>query len=118
MQQFQKSCLYATETIFNFSSNRSLSWLSLFPSDDDGTPSVQAAVWAPAGRSLAVVHGNDVFYVPDVDRTRDVDAVGDGGVVRRITNTGKEGIVFNGVADWLYEGGKGCVIVYCINIFY
>ena len=104
------SIQYVGEPIgLTFINRRSLYWLSLFPTDDDGTRSIQAAVWSPVGHALALVHGNDVYYVDDVDEIRDLDAVGDPGVVRRLTTSGVDGVVFNGVADWLYEG-EICVL--------
>ena len=56
---------------------------------------MQLASWSPDGRSLVLVHDNDLFYVKDVRRpTR----------VQRLTSTGRSEVVYNGVADWLYEG--------------
>jgi len=60
------------------------------------TPDVQLAVWSPKGHSLAVVYRNDLYYVADVDKQ------GDKAV--KLTHDGREGVVFNGIPDWLYEG--------------
>lgn len=36
---------------------------------------------------------NNIYYQPDVKSSS-----------LRLTSSGKEGIIFNGIADWLYEG--------------
>lgn len=36
---------------------------------------------------------NNIYYQPDIKSSS-----------LRLTSSGKEGIVFNGIADWLYEG--------------
>lgn len=42
---------------------------------------------------MAFVYDNDIYYKPKVEKD----------LVCRITNTGRRGVVFNGVPDWLYE---------------
>jgi hypothetical protein len=44
---------------------------------------------------VVLVRGNDLFYSPPP---------ASGGPIRQITRTGVPGLVFNGVADWLYKG--------------
>ena len=53
------------------------------------------ASWSPLGHALAVVVDNDLYYLRDVSAR---------GQVERITNSGQAGLIFNGIADWLYEG--------------
>lgn len=36
---------------------------------------------------------NNIYYQPDIKSSS-----------LRLTSSGKEGIIFNGIADWLYEG--------------
>ncbi|XP_076368716.1 A-type potassium channel modulatory protein DPP6-like isoform X2 [Tachypleus tridentatus] len=50
------------------------------------------AGWGPANNQLVFVKNNDIYYVPNV-----------GADWIRITNDGKEGEIYNGIADWVYE---------------
>lgn len=59
-------------------------------------PLLQWATWGPTGNSLVFVYDNDIFFKSDVKSNR----------TSRITKTGKPGLVYNGVPDWLYEGKK------------
>ena len=61
----------------------------------DAADYIQMAEWSPLGHSLAIVVENDLYYQEDASAK---------GQAKRITNTGKQGLVFNGIADWLYEG--------------
>ena len=45
------------------------------------------------GHALAVVKDNDLYYLEDISA-----------LPERLTNSGLEGLIFNGIADWLYEG--------------
>ena len=56
-------------------------------------PRLQLALWTPKGSSLVYVFENDIYYLPKVTG----DAI-------RLTYTGSEHTVFNGVPDWVYEG--------------
>jgi hypothetical protein len=60
----------------------------------DSHPLLQHVVWAPRGNALAFVYRNDIYYKTSALTSH----------VYRITNTGRPGVVFNGVPDWLYEG--------------
>ena len=51
--------------------------------------------WSPVDHSLAVVVANDLYFMKDALT---------GGKAKRLTESGKDGLVFNGIADWLYEG--------------
>ena len=51
------------------------------------------ARWSPSGHALAVVRDNDLYYLPDIAAQAE-----------RLTNSGRQGLIFNGIADWLYEG--------------
>ena len=42
------------------------------------------------------VKQNNIFYMPSINT----------GVVHQVTTTGVAATVYNGVADWLYEGGS------------
>ncbi|GJQ81972.1 hypothetical protein Trydic_g15447, partial [Trypoxylus dichotomus] len=50
------------------------------------------ASWGPEGNSIVYVWNNDIYYQADAVST---------GVA--ITNDGKEGHVYNGIPDWVYE---------------
>lgn len=52
-------------------------------------------VWAPVGHAIAYVLDNDVFYQSVHYPTQNT---------QRITNTSNT--IFNGIADWVYEGKK------------
>ncbi|KAF7662201.1 hypothetical protein LDENG_00242590 [Lucifuga dentata] len=50
------------------------------------------ASWGVQGQQLIYVFENNIYYQTDVQSSS-----------WRLTSSGKEGIVFNGIADWLYE---------------
>jgi hypothetical protein len=77
-----------------FSLSRRKFQLNLGDSDVDSHPFLQHVVWAPRGNALAFVYRNDIYY-----KTSALTSL-----VYRVTNTGRPGVVFNGVPDWLYEG--------------
>lgn len=56
---------------------------------------IQLLVWAPVGQAFAFVMENDVFYQSVHYPTPNA---------QRITNSSD--LVFNGIADWVYEGNK------------
>ena len=56
---------------------------------------IQMAEWSPVDHSLAIVVANDLYYIKNASV---------GGQAKRLTESGKEGLIFNGIADWLYEG--------------
>ncbi|XP_060118068.1 inactive dipeptidyl peptidase 10 isoform X2 [Heteronotia binoei] len=53
---------------------------------------LQYAAWGVQGQQLIYIFENNIYYQPDVKSSS-----------LRLTSSGKEGIVFNGIADWLYE---------------
>ncbi|KAF8793998.1 Inactive dipeptidyl peptidase 10 like protein [Argiope bruennichi] len=53
---------------------------------------ISLATWGPKGNQMAYVYKNNIYYVPKVNGTH-----------YAVTNNGVEGIIFNGVPDWLYE---------------
>ncbi|XP_062396254.1 inactive dipeptidyl peptidase 10 isoform X1 [Sardina pilchardus] len=59
---------------------------------DEETAVLQYAEWGPQGSQLVYVFDNDIYYQPDVSSQP-----------MRLTSTGKEGLVVNGVTDWTYE---------------
>ncbi|KAI1237352.1 hypothetical protein IHE44_0014617, partial [Lamprotornis superbus] len=54
---------------------------------------LQYAAWGVHGQQLIYIFENNIYYQPDVKSSS-----------LRLTSSGKEGIIFNGIADWLYEG--------------
>ncbi|XP_064370711.1 inactive dipeptidyl peptidase 10 isoform X3 [Dromaius novaehollandiae] len=53
---------------------------------------LQYAAWGIQGQQLIYIFENNIYYQPDVKSSS-----------LRLTSSGKEGIIFNGIADWLYE---------------
>ncbi|KAM3603816.1 uncharacterized protein V6R79_002545 [Siganus canaliculatus] len=53
---------------------------------------LQFAGWGPRGQQLIFIFENNIYYRATVE-SRAI----------RLVSTGKEGVVFNGLADWLYE---------------
>jgi len=53
---------------------------------------VEFAMWGPQGSSLAYVFGANIYYR---ESPESVDVM--------VTTSGRPGVVFNGVADWVYE---------------
>jgi hypothetical protein len=68
--------------------------LNLGDGEPDIHPFLQHVVWAPRGNALAFVYRNDIYYKSSALASH----------VYRVTNTGRQGVVFNGIPDWLYEG--------------
>ncbi|CAG0878665.1 unnamed protein product [Darwinula stevensoni] len=62
--------------------------------EDSSSPDLlQSLEWAPVGASLYFVYDNNLYYVPHPEANK----------VFKLTVTGIPGMVFNGVADWVYE---------------
>ncbi|XP_012690427.2 inactive dipeptidyl peptidase 10 [Clupea harengus] len=59
---------------------------------DEETAVLQYAEWGPQGSQLVYVFDNDIYYQPDVSSR-----------AMRLTSTGREELVVNGVTDWTYE---------------
>ncbi|XP_048873559.1 inactive dipeptidyl peptidase 10 [Brienomyrus brachyistius] len=53
---------------------------------------LQYAAWGPQGSQLIYVFENDIYYRTDVSTN-----------TLRLTYTGREGLVVNGLTDWVYE---------------
>lgn len=68
---------------------------------------IQLLVWAPVGSGLAFVVDNDVYYQSEDDRS------GTSSTYKRITTSPRD--IYNGVADWVYEGWQE---QYCIVYFW
>jgi len=72
--------------------------LTLSPSEVDPAKQkdrFQLAMWVPnGGHALVVVYKNDIHYIADVERPESFV---------RVTSSGKNGVFFNGIPDWLYE---------------
>lgn len=64
-------------------------------------PKLQHVLWAPKAnnngdsnsQAISFVYNNDLYYKPKVQHD----------LVCRITTTGKQGIIYNGIPDWLYS---------------
>ncbi|XP_072903684.1 inactive dipeptidyl peptidase 10-like isoform X1 [Hemitrygon akajei] len=53
---------------------------------------LQHAAWGIAGQQLVYIFENNIYYQTEVKSS-----------ALRLTSSGKEGIIYNGIADWLYE---------------
>ncbi|XP_068196102.1 A-type potassium channel modulatory protein DPP6-like isoform X2 [Antennarius striatus] len=53
---------------------------------------LQFAGWGPQGQQLIFIFENNIYYKSTVE-SRAI----------RLVSTGKEGVIYNGLADWLYE---------------
>ncbi|XP_047456351.1 inactive dipeptidyl peptidase 10-like [Mugil cephalus] len=53
---------------------------------------LQFASWGIQGQQLMYIFENNIYYQTDVQSSS-----------WRLTSSGQEGVVFNGIADWLYE---------------
>uniref|UniRef100_A0A8C5LCS5 Dipeptidylpeptidase 10 n=1 Tax=Jaculus jaculus TaxID=51337 RepID=A0A8C5LCS5_JACJA len=53
---------------------------------------LQYAAWGVQGQQLVYIFENNIYYQPDIKSSS-----------LRLTSSGKEGVIFNGIADWLYE---------------
>ncbi|KAF4108639.1 inactive dipeptidyl peptidase 10-like isoform X2 [Onychostoma macrolepis] len=53
---------------------------------------LQHAAWGVQGQQLVYIFENNIYYQSDV-RSNSL----------RLTSSGKEGVIYNGIADWLYE---------------
>lgn len=71
-----------------------------------GGKRVQLLVWAPVGAGLAFVMNNNVHYQSESERQINT--------YRQITNSTRD--VYNGVADWVYEGNVKPNILYLCSI--
>ncbi|KAK3914477.1 Inactive dipeptidyl peptidase 10 [Frankliniella fusca] len=60
----------------------------------DGHRHLQLAEWGPTGSQLVLVQDNDIYYKANGSAQSRV---------LRLTSSGKQGVVFNGIPDWLYE---------------
>lgn len=56
---------------------------------------LQLASWAPVGTGLVYVFKNDIYYISAPENVLNPE---------RITDDGVEGVIYNGVPDWVYEG--------------
>ncbi|XP_067301877.1 LOW QUALITY PROTEIN: inactive dipeptidyl peptidase 10 [Pseudorasbora parva] len=65
--------------------------MDLTPSEED-TSVLQYAAWGPQGNQLVYIFENDIYYKPDVSSK-----------AMRLTTTGRNGMVVNGLSDWTYE---------------
>ncbi|MCJ8729038.1 hypothetical protein PDJAM_G00011690 [Pangasius djambal] len=53
---------------------------------------LQYAGWGPRGQQLIFIFENNIYYRATVESR-----------IIRLVSTGKEGVIFNGLSDWLYE---------------
>ncbi|CAG0884255.1 unnamed protein product, partial [Cyprideis torosa] len=95
---------YATSQIFRYSTLALYTIYDLVNSEIVGplTPGgnidpqdayLSAAIWSPDGSTIAFVFDNNIY-------------IRRGDTVVKITTTGVPGEIYNGIADWVYEGRK------------
>ena len=71
---------------------------------------VEYATWGPRGNSIAYVFGANIYYRSG-KKTKLVSFANKYLLLREtpesldvmVTQTGRPGVIFNGVADWVYE---------------
>ena len=63
--------------------------------DPEVADRIQMVEWSPVGHSMAIVVENDLYYLEDATTF---------GQAKRLTTSGTADLIFNGIADWLYEG--------------
>ena len=85
------SCIFIVSHNFNISSFLNFSKTTLIADHQH----LQLCIYAGEQNSIGYVLDNDVYYLEDV-------AAGPAAV--RLTNDGVPGVIYNGVADWVYEG--------------
>ncbi|XP_051781010.1 inactive dipeptidyl peptidase 10 isoform X2 [Erpetoichthys calabaricus] len=56
------------------------------------TSVLQFAAWGPLGNQLVYIFESNIYYQQDTSSS-----------ALRLTSTGRDGIVLNGISDWLYE---------------
>ncbi|KAM0733934.1 Venom dipeptidyl peptidase 4 [Formica fusca] len=55
---------------------------------------IALALWSPIGNDLVYIHDNDIYHmIFNHGQT----------IVRRLTESGKPGVLYNGIPDWVYE---------------
>lgn len=55
---------------------------------------IALVLWSPIGSDLVYVHDNDIYHM--IFNHGQI-------IVRRLTESGKSGFVYNGIPDWVYE---------------
>lgn len=77
----------------------------LFPElRDNAWPYLQYASFGPRGHAIVMVYNYNIYYTNGIKSIQ----------TYRITSTGIPGVIFNGIADWLYEGESSilcCIIM-------
>uniref|UniRef100_A0A1W7RAN4 Venom dipeptidyl peptidase 4 n=1 Tax=Hadrurus spadix TaxID=141984 RepID=A0A1W7RAN4_9SCOR len=62
--------------------------------DLNGGNSVQYVSWGPSGSQMVYVQNNNLYYIHSADHHERQ---------QQLINTGVEGVIYNGIPDWLYE---------------
>ncbi|XP_067880661.1 inactive dipeptidyl peptidase 10-like [Heterodontus francisci] len=88
VSQVYRHSFTASYTIYKIHDRRM--WELRPPEVDRST--LQYAAWGVEGSQLIYIFENDLYYQPSVF-----------GSALRLTSSGREGVIFNGIADWLYE---------------
>ena len=91
---FTYTSFTAQYLLYDVSKNGTQTSLSL-KGDPEVGDLLQMAQWSPIGHSLAIVLGNDLYYLEDASSMTQS---------KRLTTNGATDLLFNGIADWLYEG--------------
>uniref|UniRef100_A0A8C4SBF0 Dipeptidylpeptidase IV N-terminal domain-containing protein n=1 Tax=Erpetoichthys calabaricus TaxID=27687 RepID=A0A8C4SBF0_ERPCA len=67
-------------------------WYMSIKPPEAKTSVLQFAAWGPLGNQLVYIFESNIYYQQDTSSS-----------ALRLTSTGRDGIVLNGVSDWLYE---------------
>uniref|UniRef100_A0A8C2KG03 Uncharacterized protein n=1 Tax=Cyprinus carpio TaxID=7962 RepID=A0A8C2KG03_CYPCA len=84
-------CVWSNSSILVFLCTYLREITDLTPSEEDISV-LQYAAWGPQGNQMVYVFENDIYYKPDVSSK-----------AMRLTATGRNGMVVNGLSDWTYE---------------
>lgn len=86
-QRVYRHSMFAHYTIVNIETQRRI------PIRKQGNEPLQFAKWSTVGNGYAYVYRNDIYYRKTAETNEDI----------RITKTGLQGIIYNGICDWVYE---------------
>jgi len=64
--------------------------------ENESQPALQLVKWSPTGNGIAFVYGYNIYYRRDASPTTAVNQI--------TTDGSEENAIYNGIADWVYEG--------------
>uniref|UniRef100_A0A8C4SDW4 Dipeptidylpeptidase IV N-terminal domain-containing protein n=1 Tax=Erpetoichthys calabaricus TaxID=27687 RepID=A0A8C4SDW4_ERPCA len=85
-------CQHAQDVCARVNAHVCLIWYMSIKPPEAKTSVLQFAAWGPLGNQLVYIFESNIYYQQDTSSS-----------ALRLTSTGRDGIVLNGVSDWLYE---------------